>query len=104
MFQEKNLSTNKVLDLYTDESRVYLESPVDKNNDTDCDDDDSNGEEIFDPVNPDILPQGILLSLADIYLRASKTPQIIEMRGKEIDDERQISTAKGDTGREGGHQ
>ena len=109
MFQEKNLTTNEVLDLLfddevddknTDEFRVYLEPPVDKNGDTDCDDDDVDDEEIVDPVNPDRLPRGILLSPAEIGLRANKTPQIIGMRGKEIDDKREFTPVKGDTGRE----
>ena len=79
---------------------VYLKPPVEKNGDIDCDDDDGGDEEIIDPLNPDRLPWGIFLSPAEIGLRANKTPQIIGMRGKEIDDEREISPARGGTGRE----
>ena len=63
----KNLTTNEVLyllfddevdDKNTDEFKVYLEPPVDKNGDSDCNDDDGGDEEIVDVLNPNRLPRG----------------------------------------------
>lgn len=108
-FRSKNLTSNEILDLLdafddaddaleeknTGEYRVYLQPPVDQKGDTDCDDDEDEEDENVQPVNPDILPRRILLAPAEVGVRATKTPQIIGMRGINEDDEDDPSPGSG---------
>jgi hypothetical protein len=98
LFKSKKLTANEVLDLIleaddalddknTGEYRVYLQPPMDQNGDTDCDDEEDEHEENANPVDPDVLPRRILLAPAEFGIKATKTPQIIGMRGIDNDVE-----------------
>ena len=54
---------------------------MDQGGETDCDDEDDKPDENIQPLNPDILPRGILLAPAEMGRNVTRTPQIIGMRG-----------------------
>lgn len=60
---------------------------MDQGGETDCDDEDDKPDENIQPLNPDILPRGILLAPAEMGRNVTRTPQIIGMRGANEDDE-----------------